>query len=74
MFWTLYKFVLSLYPMLKSDMSQGDQLLTTLTHLEVYLPAVSERQSGRLVETLTVVTEGTNRHFFLLIFIEQLKK
>lgn len=66
MFWTLYKFVLSLYPMPKSDMSQGDQLLTTLTHLEVYLPAVSERQCSRLVETLTVITEGMNRFFFNL--------
>lgn len=52
MFWTQYEFVLSLYPVLKSDMSQRDQLLTTLTHLEVYLPAVSERQSSKLVETL----------------------
>jgi len=58
-FWILYKFVLSLYLMLKSDMSQGDQLLTTLTHLEVYLPAVSERQSSKLVETLHCYYRGS---------------
>lgn len=57
MFLTLYKFILSLYPMLKSSMSQGDQLLTTPRHLEMYLPAVSERQSGNLWRHFTVITE-----------------
>lgn len=47
--------------MLKSDMPQGDQLLTTLTRLEVYLPAVSERQGSELVETLHCYYRGSLR-------------
>lgn len=40
-------------------MSQGDQLLTTLIHLEEYLSAVSERQSSKLVETLHCYHRGS---------------
>lgn len=58
MFWTLYKFVLSLYPVLKNDPPQGEQLLISPTHAEVYLPAVL-RQSSKLMETLHCYCRGS---------------
>lgn len=77
MFWTLYKFVLSLYPVLKNDTSQGDQLLTTLTHLEVYLPAVLRGRVASLWKHCCYYRGSLIRKeltdFFFLIFTEQLK-
>lgn len=59
-------------------MSQRDQLLTTLTHLEVYLPAVSEAEQQTCGNTSLLLQsffdpEGMKILLFFKIVIE-LKK